>query len=363
MSRPDARTVLIPEGLHGGIEIFTPPCTEVGLDLVTYDQGLLQSGEGRESLYKKNPALFVVPTSYRPDRKEMEKIDGRVLAFGSVSTGSDHMDEALLKKWSVPFFHAPGANAASVAQYVLVAISGLFSDDEIFRDDFRVGIVGKGHTGSALAKYLNKMDIPYCYFDTDPAKQHEPNFSSIIEALESTVVTFHVPLTDVGAIPTRAMVQGDFLGHILSQSRAVINTSRGKIFTGESYFAIVQNLRSVMDVFPEEPPLHQYLNHPRFLSPHVAGYNYEARIEGTFRLARAFFKTAGYDGPIPSVNKKVDHYNIINSLAEETSLLKSHPESFLSRRNHYPMRGDFSDAIRLRLNVSSMFLQRALEVH
>ena len=65
---------------------------------------------------------------------------------GSATIGTDHVDISALQKRGVTFVHAPGANAQSVAEYVLCAMAELHYLKNIIENEQQVGVVGYGRT-------------------------------------------------------------------------------------------------------------------------------------------------------------------------------------------------------------------------
>jgi len=138
------------------------------------------------------------------------------------------------------------------------------------------------------------------------------------------------------------MVNSTYINKIRT-SAWLINTSRGKIFSEDSYYEACSRLKTLMDVFPLEPPIQQMTYHADFISPHVAGYNYSARAEGTRRVALDFASHLGYDSNVvPRIPDVEYEINVIDFLEGESRALKMNPDIFSERRLLYPHRCDFS---------------------
>ena len=89
----------------------------------------------------------------------------RIKFVGTATIGTDHVDLDWLKANDIGFANAPGCNAIAVAEYVL---SGLFHLSTEFTLDLRhskVGIIGAGNVGSALAHRLEILSIPHVLYD------------------------------------------------------------------------------------------------------------------------------------------------------------------------------------------------------
>jgi hypothetical protein len=101
-----------------------------------------------------------------------------------------------------------------------------------------------------------------------------------------------------------------------------------------------------MDVFPEEPPSSEYMAKPFLITPHTAGYSYDARAGGTLQVAHNFLNLLGISNETLAYSNPVfDHYSI-NYVKEESDNLKKGDIDFLKRRSHYPARGNFSEFVK-----------------
>lgn len=341
------RPILYPEGLQGAPVILGHLAEQFSLRLMAYPLQALQADQDSryrsgvfDRLLNERPALFILPTSVKINGDFLKFANGRPSVLASVSTGTDHVDLGLLREHGVPFLNAPGVNALSVAQYVMAAIDVLHPHEHPVHSKLSVGIVGYGHTGKRVGMYLSTLGIRYHYFD--PFIEQTEHASSLDEVLLSDIVTFHVPLTTGGEHPTHMMVDESYLNRINPHGK-IINTSRGKIFSGSSYLKLCRNHPCVMDVFPEEPPTEEYLEAATYATPHIAGYNFEARVGGTLHVAREFARLLGKEKmEIPMPQTVYDH-NVLTFIPEESRRLKASPNVFLHRRSTYSPRGEIGD--------------------
>jgi phosphoglycerate dehydrogenase-like enzyme len=340
--------VLLPVGLHAADEIFGPICDHLGFARRSYPLDLLKLnpdgtyGQGLLDLLKERIALFVVPTFFKLNEGSARLSEG-VFAYGSVSTGTDHVDLEVANRHEIHFIHSPGANSAAVAEYLLASLPLLFDAERLARRDVRIGIVGYGRIGGLLGGYLDYYGFPFRFYDPFVAGRHRCN--SIEELFDSDLVTFHVPLTITKNHATKNMITFEH-AKFLKKDAALINTSRGEIMDGGVYRHICENHRCVMDVFPVEPPDDLMVRLAAYASPHVAGYDYRGRAGGTRLLAQNFVQLLGID---PSI---VPHYaepeysiHTIDFLGHESAMLRRDPNSFRRRREHYPERSDFRSSL------------------
>ncbi|MEZ5567370.1 MAG: NAD(P)-dependent oxidoreductase [Halioglobus sp.] len=92
--------------------------------------------------------------------------EGSALRFvGTATSGMDHIDRDYLRTRGIAFAHAPGANANSVVEYVLAAIAHCDDFLERLLAGGRVGVVGYGHIGQALAVRLQALGIDRVVYD------------------------------------------------------------------------------------------------------------------------------------------------------------------------------------------------------
>ena len=218
--------------------------------------------------------------------------DSDVRFVGSATIGMDHVDEAYLEKRGTAFAHAPGSNAESVVEYVLAALLRLSARrGEALRGKV-VGVVGCGHIGGRLAERLPALGLRV--LKNDPplaAEQGGGAFVDLADVLrESDVVTLHVPLTRHGAHATYHLIGEEALAQQQKEGW-LINASRGPIIDGaalEAARACGRPAALVLDVWEGEPtPDPGLLRRTHLATPHIAGYSYDGKVQGTVMLYEA----------------------------------------------------------------------------
>jgi len=232
-------------------------------------------------------------------------LDGHDLRFiGSATIGTDHVDRAYLRRRGIPFAHAPGSNADSVADYVVVALLMLARRRGVSLRDRTVGIVGCGNIGSRLARRLpalgmtvHKNDPPLARAAEKEGALHE--FVPLDTVLdEADIITLHVPLKETDPDPTHHLVDAAFLNR-LSDGTWLVNTSRGPVVDGDALLeARTQGPvgAAVLDVWENEPsPDPALLEAVDVATPHIAGYAYDGKVRGTAMLYEALCKQLGVE--------------------------------------------------------------------
>ncbi|MEM1269683.1 MAG: 4-phosphoerythronate dehydrogenase [Bacteroidota bacterium] len=226
-----------------------------------------------------------------------KRASGSTLAFvGSATIGTDHVDQALLRDRGVAFAHAPGSNAESVVEYVVTGLLALHEREGLSHAGRTVGIIGVGQIGSRLAVRLEALGFRVLLNDP-PRQENEPDQPFVrLDALleESDIVTLHVPLTSDGPYPTRGFVDDQFLKR-LQPGTWLVNSCRGGVVESEALRTHRDQLGSlILDVWPNEPtPLPALIDAADIATPHIAGYSFDGKLNGTLMLHEALCDVLG----------------------------------------------------------------------
>jgi len=263
--------------------------------------GKVSTFEGRDLDAKRLEdvdALLV--RSITPITQQLLK-DSNVKFVGTATIGTDHVDMDWLKQQGINFSNAPGCNAIAVAEYVL---SGLFVISTKYNLDLRtvkVGIIGAGNVGSALATRLGILGIPYGIYDPPLADAGDSRTMMTEEELsDCDILSFHVPLTnsEQSNWPTKQLVNLDYLSK-MSALKYLFNTCRGAVFKTDdikSWLAENNERQCIIDVWENEPNIDTELLQKCLLgTPHIAGHSYEGKVRGTIMLYQAFCKCFDLD--------------------------------------------------------------------
>ncbi len=224
----------------------------------------------------------------------------RVRFVGSATTGIDHVDRAYLKQADIAFAHAPGANADSVADYMVAVLLTLAARRGVSLRGRTVGIIGCGHVGGRLARRLPALGLHVLKNDPSRAEAEGPRGFTVREDLlaEADVVTLHVPLTRSGPHATHHLIGGRELER-MQPSAWLVNTSRGAVVDNEALDAVLSRPvgspgATALDVWEGEPtPDPDLLRRVALGTPHVAGYAHDGKVEGTAALYRALCRHLG----------------------------------------------------------------------
>ena len=236
-------------------------------------------------------------------RGRMLQAAGHVRVIGRLGVGLDNIDIDACKARGIEVIAASGANAVSVAEYVITAALGglrgvYFSTRAVEAGTWPrvmlsqgreaqgkvLGLIGLGSIGQLVARKASAMEMrviahdPYLKADDAAWSQVEGPPRSLDQLLaESDVVSLHVPLTP----ETRGLLNSERLG-LMKPNAMLINTARGGLVDEVALAAMLRGGRlggAALDVFEQEPlprgtPL---AGAPRLMcTPHIAGVTVES---------------------------------------------------------------------------------------
>ncbi|MEM7391087.1 MAG: 4-phosphoerythronate dehydrogenase [Verrucomicrobiota bacterium] len=221
----------------------------------------------------------------------------KVRFVGTATAGFDHIDVEDLEERRVTWKAARGCNANSVAEYFVSAMLCLSRRHNFTLEGKRLGVIGVGEVGSRVVQKARLLGMRV--IQNDPPKKAATGDAKLVTVKEvlanSDIVTLHTPLTTRGAYATNRMCEFKFFQQIKPGS-IFINASRGEIAQTEAILPAMECGRvalTVLDVWEDEPacPL-PLLQKASIGTPHIAGYSFEGRAEGTqmiYREACQFF--------------------------------------------------------------------------
>ena len=217
---------------------------------------------------------------------------------GSASSGAEHLRGDELTRLGITWAHAPGCNAAAVAEYVLSAILNLPPRRGKSMLEQTVAIIGCGHVGTRLATLLEAVGL-HCLLNDPPlAARGDPRpFVDLDVALQADIVSLHIPLTYTGRHATANLMDKKMIQQ-LRDDALLINTSRGGVIDEDALIARLgrDELRAAIDVWQEEPSINTRLaDLAAIATPHIAGYSRLAKQRATTMLREALCRFIGRD--------------------------------------------------------------------
>ncbi|MFU8812496.1 MAG: 4-phosphoerythronate dehydrogenase [Balneolaceae bacterium] len=290
---------------------------------------------------------------------------GNLSFIATGSAGSDHVDKHHLEQLGIAFADAAGCNARAVAEYVAVAILLYCDDRQLEPSDVTVGIVGCGHTGGAVHTLLSSLGMATVLYDPPRAAVDDTFHSADKEALyQCDVLTFHVPLTDGGAHPTRHLYDRKWAQR--SRHKLLINASRGGVVEERALLDALERGRLdayVLDVWEREPGFNDRVAEHAFLAtPHIAGYSKQAKWRASRMIADALCSHFGLPPHTPPTPFEASAADVSSCRSLSEVLLKLHPigeydrrmrrlmdttsqrknDGFYALRTNMPLRDEFS---------------------
>ena len=284
----------------------------------------------------------------------------KVQMIASATIGTDHIDLEWCAQNGIDVQNAEGCNAGGVADYVFSALFGVASRRAIKLKGKVIGIIGVGNVGKKVEQMARNLGFEVLLNDPPRARKEGPEgFVSLDELLaRANVVTLHVPLDAT----TRGMASEDFFEKI-QPGTFFINASRGEVVDERALLRHRPKLGPlVLDTWCDEPtPNPILIDTCDVATPHIAGYSYQGKQNGTAMavqaVARHFgieplydFRPALEDESLQPVEIDLDgktqgeiaailQYNY--PIFTDDFLFRSNPSSFEQLRSEYTYRQEF----------------------
>jgi len=231
----------------------------------------------------KDADALIVRTRTRCDRTLLEGSGVKIIATATI--GTDHIDMEYCRQAGIFVQNAAGCNAGGVANYIFSALYGVASRRAIKLEGSSIGIIGVGNVGrrvETIAKHLG-----FNVFKCDPPREEAEGpyeFCSQDELLaQSNIVTLHVPLDS----STIGMASDGFFEK-MRPGAIFINACRGGVVDEEALKRAIPKLGPVIiDTWCHEPDVdRELLDMVQIATPHIAGYSYQGKQNGTASVVR-----------------------------------------------------------------------------
>jgi (S)-sulfolactate dehydrogenase len=242
----------------------------------------------------------------------LETLAGRCTVVGRLGVGLDNIDVPACEARGLRVIPATGANALSVAEYVvgtaMLLLRGVYQSSAAVAAGRwpraalsagreaagkTLGLVGFGSIGQQTATLAQALGMQVIAHDALMAPSHPAYAGRGVRAVGldelvriADVVSLHVPLID----STRGLFGATRIAS-MKKGAVLVNTARGGIV---DEFALAAALRSgalggaALDVFDDEPlpAAPHFADCPNLvLTPHVAGVTAEANERVSFLIA------------------------------------------------------------------------------
>jgi erythronate-4-phosphate dehydrogenase len=233
----------------------------------------------------KDADALIIRSVTRVDEKLLGS--SRVKFVGTCTIGVDHLDLAYLNQQGIRWANAPGCNANSVVEYVYAALSSM----DVNWTKSRIGIIGCGNVGGLLYRRLRAQGIQLHCYDPNLTKEQIPDLSSLDDVLACDIVSMHTPLVTDGPYPSFHLLKREQLMQ-LKQGAVLINAGRGSVISNQDLLSVMNersDLRVILDVWEPEPEISiPLLKKVVIGTPHIAGYSYDGKLNGTEMIYQAY---------------------------------------------------------------------------
>lgn len=292
-------------------------------------------------------------------------LDGSNVSFiASATIGVDHIDIDYLDRSGIIYSNAPGCNACGVMQYVITSLFYILSKKKI---DFRgatLGVIGCGNTGERVARMAEALGLNV--LRNDPPKGEKTDLETLLET--SDIISCHLPLDD----STINLIDRHKLA-LIKDGAIFINASRGEVVDEKGLMEHVGRFSGlILDVWCGEPDLinSELLSKCDIATPHIAGYSFEGKVNGTAAVVGKFAEHFGIDSlkdfvPLHSATPQIEipwgvfdknnsetlYFQMVDAFSDSLLSIfpllrtdmkfRESPEKFESIRNGYDYRREF----------------------
>ena len=305
-----------------------------------------------------NSDALIVRTRTKCDASLLEGTPVKFIATATI--GMDHIDLPYCNGKGIIVRNSAGCNAGGVMNYVFSALYGVAARKALRLEGGKLCIIGVGNVGRRVDSVAGSLGFKV--LKNDPPRMAEEGMEGFcpLDYLLSNadIVTMHVPLNET----TRGMANDEFFG-MMKPGTIFINASRGEVVDEAALKRAIPKLGPVIiDTWNNEPNIdRELLNMVDIATPHIAGYSYQGKQNGTTMAVRALARFFGieplYDffpkteiidlesirldlkGKSQGEVASVLQYNY--PIFTDDFMLRMAPENFESLRSNYQYRREF----------------------
>lgn len=305
-----------------------------------------------------NSDALIVRTRTKCDASLLEGTPVKFIATATI--GMDHIDLPYCNGKGIIVRNSAGCNAGGVMNYVFSALYGVAARKALHLEGGKLGIIGVGNVGRRVDSVAGSLGFKV--LKNDPPRMAEEGMEGFcpLDYLlpNADIVTMHVPLNET----TRGMANDEFFG-MMKPGTIFINASRGEVVDEAALKRAIPKLGPVIiDTWNNEPNIdRELLNMVDIATPHIAGYSYQGKQNGTTMAVRALARFFGieplYDffpkteiidlesirldlkGKSQGEVASVLQYNY--PIFTDDFMLRMAPENFESLRSNYQYRREF----------------------
>ena len=216
----------------------------------------------------------------------------KVKMIASATIGTDHIDLQWCAEHGIEVQNAAGCNAGAVANYIFSAMYAVASRRAIKMEDAVIGIIGVGNVGRKVEHMARTLGLKVLLNDPPRAAvEGNEGFVSLEELLQNaTIISLHTPLDKT----THGMCDDSFFEKV-RPGAIFINASRGEVVDEAALLRARPKLGGlVLDTWCNEPNVNQVLiDACDIATPHIAGYSYQGKQNGTAMAVQAIARHFG----------------------------------------------------------------------
>jgi phosphoglycerate dehydrogenase-like enzyme len=183
-------------------------------------------------------------------------------------------------EWALALILISLRNAGALFRRIIAGNYGKTYDDQGYlRGELvgkRVGLIGCGHIGRRLIKYLKPFDVEIWVYDPYLPKEMADALGFLLTSLDNLLSQSDVIVCLAPITPRTHRMIGQRELDLIRPGAVLVNVSRGAIIDPDALIARLKrgDIVAGLDVFDPEPvpPDSEILHLPNvFLSPHIAG--------------------------------------------------------------------------------------------
>jgi len=231
--------------------------------------------------------------------------------IGRAGVGLDNVDLEKAEQMKIKVFNTPEAPSVSVAELTIGLMLSFarhitkadktMHEGEWVKNDYmgyilkgkKVGLIGFGNIGQAVAKRCAALEMDVGVFDVIPELLEKAKamgytvYSSIDDLVrKAQIISLHVPANQ----HTKNMINWERL-KLMNENTIIINTARGTLIDEE---ALIESLKNgeiggaALDVFREEPLKNEDLYNigdNLILTPHIGSSTVETQVSAAVGVA------------------------------------------------------------------------------
>jgi len=257
----------------------------------------------------RDAEILIVRSITKVNEELLKK--SNVKFVGTATIGTDHIDLEYLKSRDIRFADAKGCNADSVAEYVFAALLKVASEKNISLNGKSIGVIGVGNIGSRIVRLAESLGL--IVLKNDPPLERKGigrNYVGIDDALQADIITFHVPMSYEGIDKTFHLLNENNLKKI-KRGTVIINTSRGAVIDNIALLSesVIKEFNLILDVWENEPSINSdLLAKTKIATPHIAGYSFEGKVNGTKMIYNSLCKflnvNSTWKPKLPQIERK-----------------------------------------------------------